>query len=150
MLEPDDVSAILGLNELGWVAHAPRARSAFCGGRRSSSLTRSGYLPVMPGGGNLFFSSSTCTTGRGATILTSNRALQNGARSSILSSPPHGSTRLLDHAVVTQIEGSSYHLRRHTHAGEMLAPPRSSTPNPGAAATRRMHRASPARRDLSN
>ena len=39
-----------------------------------------GYLPVMPGGGNLFFQLVNARYEKGAMILTSNRGLPNGAR----------------------------------------------------------------------
>jgi hypothetical protein len=52
-----------------------------------------GYLPVVAGGGNLFFQLVNARYEKGAMILTSNRGLPNGVRSSaIRSSLPHCST----------------------------------------------------------
>src|SRR5215203_342465 len=73
-----------------------------------------GYLPVIPGGGNLFFQLVNARYERGAMILTSNRGFAGWG-------DVFGGTvvatalldRLLHHAVVVQIEGASYRLRRH-------------------------------------
>jgi DNA replication protein DnaC len=73
-----------------------------------------GYLPVIPGGGNLFFQLVNARYERGAMILTSNRGFAEWGE-------VFGGTvvatalldRLLHHAVVVQIEGASYRLRRH-------------------------------------
>ena len=73
-----------------------------------------GYLPVIPGGGNLFFQLVNARYERGAMILTSNRGFAEWGdvfggtvvASALLD-------RLLHHAVVVQIEGASYRLRRH-------------------------------------
>ena len=73
-----------------------------------------GYLPVIPGGGNLFFQLVNARYERGAMILTSNRGFSEWGdvfggtvvASALLD-------RLLHHAVVVQIEGASYRLRRH-------------------------------------
>ena len=73
-----------------------------------------GYLPVTPGGGNLFFQLVNARYERGAMILTSNRGFAEWGE-------VFGDTvvatalldRLLHHAVVIQIEGSSYRLRQH-------------------------------------
>jgi DNA replication protein DnaC len=73
-----------------------------------------GYLPVIPGGGNLFFQLVNARYERGAMILTSNRGFAEW-------DDVFGGTvvatalldRLLHHAVVVQIEGASYRLRRH-------------------------------------
>jgi DNA replication protein DnaC len=73
-----------------------------------------GYLPVIPGGGNLFFQLVNARYERGAMILTSNRGFAEWG-------DVFGGTvvatalldRLLHHAVVVQIEGASYRLRRH-------------------------------------
>jgi DNA replication protein DnaC len=52
-----------------------------------------GYLPVTPGGGNLFFQLVNARYEKGAMILTSNRGFASGARSSAtLSSPQRSST----------------------------------------------------------
>ncbi|PWC43889.1 IS21-like element helper ATPase IstB [Azospirillum sp. TSO22-1] len=73
-----------------------------------------GYLPVIPGGGNLFFQLVNARYERGAMILTSNRGFSEWG-------DVFGGTvvatalldRLLHHAIVVQIEGASYRLRRH-------------------------------------
>ncbi len=73
-----------------------------------------GYLPVVPGGGNLFFQLVNARYERGAMILTSNRGFAEWGEvfgdhvvaTALLD-------RLLHHAVALQIEGSSYRLRQH-------------------------------------
>jgi DNA replication protein DnaC len=73
-----------------------------------------GFLPVIPGGGNLFFQLVNGRYERGAMILTSNRGFAEWGE-------VFGDTvvatalldRLLHHAVVIQIEGASYRLRQH-------------------------------------
>jgi len=75
-----------------------------------------GYLPVVPGGGNLFFQLVNARYEKGALILTSNRGFAEWGE---LFGDPVVATALLDrllrHAVVIQIEGSSYRLRQHAH-----------------------------------
>jgi DNA replication protein DnaC len=73
-----------------------------------------GYLPVIPGGGNLFFQLVNARYERGAMILTSNRGFAEWA--DIFGNPVIATAlldRLLHHAVVVQIEGASYRLRHH-------------------------------------
>jgi DNA replication protein DnaC len=73
-----------------------------------------GYLPITPGGGNLFFQLVNARYERGAMILTSNRGF--GEWGEIFGDPVVATAlldRLLHHAVVIQIEGSSYRLRQH-------------------------------------
>lgn len=73
-----------------------------------------GYLPVTPGGGNLFFQLVNARYERGAMILTSNRGFAEWGEvfgdhvvaTALLD-------RLLHHAVVVQIEGASYRMRQH-------------------------------------
>lgn len=66
-----------------------------------------GYLPVIAGGGNLFFQLVNARYEKGAMILTSNRGFAEwGVATALLD-------RLLHHAVVVQIEGSSYRLRQY-------------------------------------
>ena len=73
-----------------------------------------GYLPVVPGGGNLFFQLVNARYEKGAMILTSNRGFAEWGEDF---GDPVVATALLDrllhHAVVVQIEGSSYRLRQH-------------------------------------
>jgi DNA replication protein DnaC len=73
-----------------------------------------GYLPVIPGGGNLFFQLVNARYERGAMILTSNRGFAEWGEifgDSVVATALLD--RLLHHAVVIQIEGSSYRLREH-------------------------------------
>jgi DNA replication protein DnaC len=73
-----------------------------------------GYLPVIPGGGNLFFQLVNARYERGAMILTSNRGFAEWGE--VFGDPVVATAlldRLLHHAVVVQIEGSSYRLRQH-------------------------------------
>ena len=73
-----------------------------------------GYLPVVPGGGNLFFQLVNARYERGAMILTSNRGFAEWGE--VFGDPVVATAlldRLLHHAVVVQIEGSSYRLRQY-------------------------------------
>jgi DNA replication protein DnaC len=73
-----------------------------------------GYLPLTPGGANLFFQLVNARYERGAMILTSNRGFAEWAE--IFGDAVVATAlldRLLHHAVVIQIEGSSYRLRQH-------------------------------------
>jgi DNA replication protein DnaC len=73
-----------------------------------------GYLPVVPGGGNLFFQLVNARYERGAMILTSNRGFAEWGEvfgDAVVATALLD--RLLHHAVVIQIEGSSYRLRQH-------------------------------------
>lgn len=73
-----------------------------------------GYLPVITGGGNLFFQLVNARYERGAMILTSNRGFVEWGE--VFGDPVVATAlldRLLHHAVVVQIEGSSYRLRQH-------------------------------------
>nr|WP_330085250.1 IS21-like element helper ATPase IstB [Methylocystis iwaonis] len=73
-----------------------------------------GYLPVIPGGGNLFFQLVNARYEKGAMILTSNRGFAEWGE--IFGDPVVATAlldRLLHHAAVFQIEGSSYRLREH-------------------------------------
>ena len=98
-----------------------------------------GYLPVIPGGGNLFFQLVNARYERGAMILTSNRGFAEWGE-------VFGDTvvatalldRLLHHAVVVHIEGASYRLRRHADLIQDSARVRPS--NPPVTAPRRRGR----------
>jgi DNA replication protein DnaC len=73
-----------------------------------------GYLPVVPDGGSLFFQLVNARYEKGAMILTSNRGFAEWGE--IFGDPVVATAlldRLLHHAVVVQIEGSSYRLRQH-------------------------------------
>ena len=73
-----------------------------------------GYLPISGGGANLFFQLVNARYEKGAMILTSNRGFAEWGE--IFADPVVATAlldRLLHHAVVVQIEGSSYRLRQH-------------------------------------
>ena len=73
-----------------------------------------GYLPVIPGGGNLFFQLVNARYEKGAMILTSNRGFSEWGQ--VFGDPVVATAlldRLLHHATVIQIEGASYRLREH-------------------------------------
>lgn len=73
-----------------------------------------GYLPVVTGGGNLFFQLVNARYERGAMILTSNRGFAEWGEvfgDAVVATALLD--RLLHHAVVIQIEGASYRLRQH-------------------------------------
>lgn len=75
-----------------------------------------GYLPLEPGGANLFFQLVNARYEKGAMILTSNRGFSDWAE--IFGDQVVATAlldRLLHHAVVIQIEGNSYRLREHAH-----------------------------------
>jgi DNA replication protein DnaC len=73
-----------------------------------------GYLPITPGGANLFFQLVNARYEKGAMILTSNRGFAEWGEvfgDAVVATALLD--RLLHHAVVVQIEGSSYRLREH-------------------------------------
>jgi DNA replication protein DnaC len=73
-----------------------------------------GYLPVTTGGGNLFFQLVNARYEKGAMIMTSNRGFAEWG--DIFGDAVVATAlldRLLHHAVVFQIEGSSYRMRQH-------------------------------------
>ena len=73
-----------------------------------------GYLPVSASNGNLFFQLVNARDARGAMILTSNRGF--GEWDQVFGDSVVAAAlldRLLHHATVVQIEGSSYRLRQH-------------------------------------
>ena len=96
-----------------------------------------GYLPVTPGGGNLFFQLVNARYEKGAMILTSNRGFAEWGdvfgdqvvATALLD-------RLLHHAVVIQIEGSSYRMRQHADLVPETVRPRTIA-NPQAVPKRR-------------
>ncbi|MEF2549453.1 IS21-like element helper ATPase IstB [Aurantimonas sp. E1-2-R+4] len=95
-----------------------------------------GYLPVGAGGGNLFFQLVNARYERGAMILTSNRGFAEWG--DVFGDPVIATAlldRLLHHAVVVQIEGSSYRLRphaelmpEHVRSKAIIAPPLQAQP----------------------
>lgn len=92
-----------------------------------------GYLPITPGGANLFFQLVNHRYEKGAMILTSNRGFAEWGE--VFGDPVVATAlldRLLHHAIVVQIEGASYRLRAHAdlimehtrnHAAIMHPPP---------------------------
>ena len=90
-----------------------------------------GYLPVVPGGGNLFFQLVNARYERGAMILTSNRGFAEWGEvfgdavvaTAILD-------RLLHHSHVLTIRGDSYRLREKRRSGllQKAAPTLQTTP----------------------
>ncbi|MDR5798207.1 IS21-like element helper ATPase IstB [Caballeronia sp. LZ008] len=73
-----------------------------------------GYLPIGSNGGNLFFQLINACYERCAIILTSNRSF--GEWGEVFGDSVVAAAlldRLLHHAIVVQIEGSSYRLREH-------------------------------------
>ncbi len=73
-----------------------------------------GYLPITPGGANLFFQLVNARHEKGAMILTSNHGFAE--RGEVFGDPVVATAlldRLLHQAVVVQIEGASYRLRAH-------------------------------------
>jgi len=73
-----------------------------------------GYLPLAPGGANLFFQLVNARYERGAMILTSNCGFSEwGEIFGDLVVAGALLDRLLHHAIVLQIDGQSYRLRQH-------------------------------------
>jgi DNA replication protein DnaC len=96
-----------------------------------------GYLPVVAGGGNLFFRLVNARDERGAMILTSNRGFAEWGEvfgDAVVATALLD--RLLHHAVVVRIEGASYRLRRHADLLPETAAARQATP-PAPAPRRR-------------
>ena len=98
-----------------------------------------GYLSVGAAAGNLFFQLVNARYERGAMILTSNRGFAEWGEvfgDAVVATALLD--RLLHHAVVVQIEGSSYRLRQHA---DLLAPAApSSQTDPGEPLPRRRGR----------
>ena len=90
-----------------------------------------GYLPVVPGGGNLFFQLVNARYERGAMILTSNRGFAEWGEvfgDSVVAAALLD--RLLHHATVVQIEGNSYRMRQHASLVPEAMRPRPVAPPP--------------------
>lgn len=80
----------------------------------STSIDEIGYLPIGSNGGNLFFQLVNACYERCAIILTSNRSF--GEWGEVFGDSVVAAAlldRLLHHAIVVQIEGTSYRLREH-------------------------------------
>ena len=90
-----------------------------------------GYLPVTPSNGNLFFQLVNARYERGAMILTSNRGF--GEWDQVFGDGVVAAAlldRLLHHATVVHIEGSSYRLRQHADLVPDSLRPKPATPVP--------------------
>ena len=94
-----------------------------------------GYVTLGAAAGNLFFQLVNARYERGAMILTSNRGFAEWGQ--VFGDPVIATAlldRLLHHAVVVHIEGSSYRMRQHA---DLLPPVTPPTPHPGALPKRR-------------
>ena len=94
-----------------------------------------GYVTLGAAAGNLFFQLINARYERGAMILTSNRGF--GEWGQVFGDPVIATAlldRLLHHAVVVHIEGSSYRMRQHA---DLLPPVTPRSPQPGAMPKRR-------------
>jgi len=94
-----------------------------------------GYVTLGAAAGNLFFQLVNARYERGAMILTSNRGF--GEWGQVFGDPVIATAlldRLLHHAVVVHIEGSSYRMRQHA---DLLPPVTPRSPQPGAMPKRR-------------
>jgi DNA replication protein DnaC len=86
----------------------------FLGGSSLLIVDEIGYLPIGSNGGNLFFQLVNACYERCAIILTSNRSF--GEWGEVFGDSVVAAAlldRLLHHAIVVQIEGTSYRLREH-------------------------------------
>jgi len=94
--------------------HTLRERVRYLSRHRLLIVDEIGYLPVGSSGGNLFFQLVNACYEKTAMILTSNRGFAEWGE--IFGDAVVATAlldRLLHHAVVIQIEGSSYRLREH-------------------------------------
>ena len=83
-----------------------------------------GYVTLNAAGGNLFFQLVNARYERGAMILTSNRGFAEWGQ--VFGDPVIATAlldRLLHHAVVVHIEGSSYRMRQHADLLPPVQPP---------------------------
>jgi DNA replication protein DnaC len=105
-----------------------------------------GYLPIQPGGANLFFQLINARYERGAIILTSNRGF--GEWGEVFGDIVVAAAlldRLLHHAIVVEIAGSSYRLREHAK----LVPDNLRLPPISAPVTHRRKRGRPRKKEAS-
>ena len=105
-----------------------------------------GYLPIQPGGANLFFQLINARYERGAIILTSNRGF--GEWGEVFGDIVVAAAlldRLLHHAIVVEIAGSSYRLREHAK----LVPDNLRLPPISAPVTHRRKRRRPRKKEGS-
>jgi len=113
-----------------------------------------GYLSLAATAGNLFFQLVNARYERGAMILTSNRGFAEWGQ--VFGDPVIATAlldRLLHHAVVVHIEGSSYRMRQHAdllpQAQRPSAVPADAPPRPSAKGHNPSHRQRLSRRRLS-
>ena len=94
-------------------------------------LDEVGYLPLETGGANLFFQLVNARYEKGALILTFNHGFRDWGEifvDNVLAAALLD--RLLHHAIVIEIEGSSYRLREHAHLmPQALNPPARTAAN---------------------
>ena len=86
-----------------------------------------GYLPVTPGGANLFFQLVNARYEKASTVLTSNKSFKDWGE--VFGDPVVAAAlldRLLHHCHIVNIAGNSYRLRQYPG----LAMPPASPPNP--------------------
>jgi DNA replication protein DnaC len=105
-----------------------------------------GYLPIQPGGANLFFQLINARYERGAIILTSNRGF--GEWGEVFGDTVVAAAlldRLLHHAIVVEIAGSSYRLREHAK----LVPDNLRLPPISAPVTTRRKRGRPRKKEVT-
>ena len=94
-----------------------------------------GYVTLGAAAGNLLFQLVNARYERGAMILTSNRGFSEWGQ--VFGDPVIATAlldRLLHHAVVVHIEGSSYRMRQHA---DLLPPSPPPAPHPGTHPKRR-------------
>ena len=111
----------------------PRERIRFLCRASLLIVDEIGYLPVTPGNGNLFFQLVNARYERGAMILTSNRGF--GEWDQVFGDGVVAAAlldRLLHHATVVHIEGSSYRLRQHADLVPDSLRPKPAIPAPPA------------------
>jgi DNA replication protein DnaC len=118
---------------VGSLARAEREGSRFLSRASLLIVDEIGYLPVTPSNGNLFFQLVNARYERGAMILTSNRGF--GEWDQVFGDGVVAAAlldRLLHHATVIHIEGSSYRLRQHADLVPDSLRPKPATPVPPA------------------
>jgi DNA replication protein DnaC len=111
--------------------HTLRERVRYLSRHRLLIVDEIGYLPVASSGGNLFFQLVNACYEKTAMILTSNRGFADWGE--IFGDAVVATAlldRLLHHAIVIQIEGSSYRLREHAQLLPEHMRSRSTPANP--------------------
>jgi DNA replication protein DnaC len=123
--------------------HTLRERVRYLSRHRLLIVDEIGYLPVGSSGGNLFFQLVNACYEKTAMILTSNRGFADWGEmfgDAVVATALLD--RLLHHAIVIQIEGSSYRLREHAQLlpEHMRSRLTSAEPSEQAAKRRRARR----------